>query len=239
MMPPWLSSLRAFGRARLSREGCLGLQVTAGVLVLLTALAVFAAIAEDVMAAESITRMDAQVAQWFHAHATPLLTQCMLWVTWLHSTPGIIALCLLLAVYWGRTQAWDWLLTLVLAVPLGMLLNVLLKNIFQRARPSFEVPLLTLNTYSFPSGHATAATLFYGVLAAYAISRSSAWLWRVLVAWLAVSLAALVGLSRIYLGVHYVSDVLAGMAEGCGWLAIVLTAVGIVRRRRQRPVVTL
>ena len=233
-----LSSLRAFGRARLSREGCLGLQVTAGALAFMAALAVFSAIAEDVMAAESITRMDAQVAQWFHAHATPLLTQCLLWVSRLHSTPGIMALCVLLAVYWVRIQARDWLLTLVLAVPGGMLLNVLLKNIFQRARPVFEAPLLTLNTYSFPSGHAVAATLFYGVLAAFFISRASAWPGRVLTALLAASLAALVGLSRIYLGVHYVSDVLAGMAEGGGWLAIVLTAVGIARRRRQRLAVT-
>lgn len=204
-----------------------------GALLLLLAVLVFGYIAQDVMAAGRITHLDGQLVSWFHQHATPLLTQFLRGVTHLHSTPGTIALCLLLALYWRRVQAGDWLLTLALAVPPGMLLNVLLKNIFQRPRPSLEEPLLMVNTYSFPSGHAVAATLFYGVLAAYLISRTSAWRWRVLIAALAVCLTALVGLSRIYLGVHYPSDVLAGMAEGCGWLALVLTAVGVARRRRQ------
>ena len=194
---------------------------------------IFGNIAEDVATADEITVLDVQLSQWFHSRATPPLTRAVLFFTHLHSTVGIIALSSLLALYWLRAKAWDWLLTLVLTVPVGMLLNVLLKNIFQRVRPVFDVPLLTLNTYSFPSGHAAGATLFYGILAAWFIGRATSWRWRVFIALLAALMVALVGLSRIYLGVHYLSDVLAAMAASSCWLAFSLTAVETSRRRRR------
>ena len=233
MPHPWFSSLPRFLRARLSPEGYLGLHLTVGALLLALAVFVFGHIAEDVVMAEQITRLDVQVSNWFHTHATSSWTPFMLAVTHLHSTAGIMALCLAQAFYWARIKAWDWLVTLLVSVPLGMLLNVLLKDIFRRARPAFEHPLLTLDSYSFPSGHAAAATLFYGVLAAYMICRVSAWRWRVVIALLATLMVALVGLSRIYLGAHYPSDVLAAVAASSGWLALSLTAVGTWRRRRR------
>ena len=126
-----------------------------------------------------------------------------------------------------------WLLTLLMAVPGGMLLNVLLKSVFQRARPHFDDPLLILDSYSFPSGHTVAATLFYGVLAAYLISLPGMrWGRRLAAALSAVLMVALVALSRVYLGVHYLSDVLAGAAEGCAWLTVCVTASASLRRHR-------
>jgi len=233
MTSPRFASQSAFLRARLSPEGYLGLHLTIGVLVLMVSALIFGLIAEDVATADSITVLDAQVSQWFHSRATPQFTRAVLFFTHLHSTPGILALSSLMAIYWLRSKAWDWLLTLVLTVPMGMLLNVLLKNIFQRARPVFELPLLTLNTYSFPSGHAAAATLFYGVLAAWFISRTTAWRWRTAIALAAAMMVALVGLSRIYLGIHYLSDVLAAIAASGCWLVFSLTAVETSRRRRR------
>lgn len=233
MTSPRFPFLTAFLRARFSSEEYLGLHLTLGALALIVAVFLFANIAEDVVTVDQITILDMQVSGWFHAHATPLFTRFMLLVTHLHSTLGIVVLSVLLVFYWVRTKAWDWVLTLVLTVPVGMLLNVLLKNIFQRARPSFDNPLLTLTTYSFPSGHAAGATLFYGVLAAYLICRAASWRWRMAIALLAILLVTLVGLSRIYLGVHYLSDVLAALAASSGWLAVSLTAVGTLRKRRR------
>lgn len=124
-----------------------------------------------------------------------------------------------------------------------MLLNVLLKHIFQRARPSFDEPLLTLATYSFPSGHTAAATLLYGVMAAYLV-RTCLGLRRPLLVGLAVATAvvmaatmvALVGVSRLYLGVHYLSDIVAATASSTGWLAITLTSVVTWRKRQHQAV---
>lgn len=220
-----------FFRARLSPDGYLGLHLTVGVVTLLMAALIFGHIAEDVFTADTIVTLDLQVSAWFHAHATPALTAFFLVFTNLHGTVGALALTLLFTVVLVQKKAWDWVLRVALAVPLGMLLNVLLKNTFQRSRPSFDHPLLTLTTYSFPSGHTAAATLLYGVVGAYLVCTCNGWR-RVLVVCLAVGMVALVGLSRIYLGAHYLSDVVAAIASSTGWLAIALTSVATWRKRQ-------
>jgi membrane-associated phospholipid phosphatase len=106
-----------------------------------------------------------------------------------------------------------------------MLLNVLTKYTFHRARPSFDHPLLTVPTHSFPSGHVAGTTLFYGVLAAMLVSRIDAWRARVLIVLASLALILLVALSRVYLGVLYLSDVLAGFAEAMAWLTLCLVGI--------------
>lgn len=113
----------------------------------------------------------------------------------------------------------------------SILLNALVKEAMHRPRPHFSDLLLTLTTYSFPSGHSASATLFYGFLATYVIVRLRAWRSRLMVGFIALSAVILVGLSRIYLRVHYLSDVLGGMSEGVAWLALCLTATGVLHRK--------
>jgi undecaprenyl-diphosphatase len=113
-----------------------------------------------------------------------------------------------------------------------MLLNVGLKHIFHRARPHFDDPLLTLATYSFPSGHTASATVLYGLLACYLVAHSRSRARSVAIVAAAACMVGLVALSRMYLGVHYLSDVLAAAAEGCAWVATCVTAVSTLRRRR-------
>ena len=222
----------AFVRARLSPTRYFGLHLTLGALVLVGASWLFGGIAEDVVTGDPLTIVDAQVAAWFHAHAEPALTHSMLLFTNLHGTWGITLLSILMALFLIWKRAWEWLLALVLAVPGGMLLNVLTKQAFGRARPDFAEPMLALTTFSFPSGHVAASTLFYGLLAAFVVARIKAWRWRVLVPILAFLVVALVALSRVALGAHYLSDVLAGFAESIAWLALCLTAIHTLRRRR-------
>jgi len=201
-----------------------------GALVLIGAGWLFGGIAEDVVNGDPLTVVDANVAEWFHAHAVPALTLSMLLVTNLHGTWGITILSLVVALSMVWKRAWGWLLALALVVPGGMLLNVLTKQAFARARPSFAEPMLTVTTYSFPSGHVAASTLFYGLLAVLVATRIEAWRWRVLIALLAFLIVALVALSRLYLGVHYLSDVLAAFAESVAWLALCLTGVRTLAR---------
>jgi len=221
-----------FLRARLSPQGYLGLHLTVGALVLIGAAWLFGGIAEDVVHGDPLTIVDKQVAIWFNDHSTPALNKAMMIITSLGSTPiisGITVLTFFLLL-WRRY--WYRLLALVLTIPGGMLLNLLLKSAFARQRPTFENPIVTLTSYGFPSGHTMAATLLYGALAVFVILAIQAWRWRmlaVLVAWLVI---LLVGFSRIYLGTHYLSDVLAAIAVGVAWLALCLTAVDTLRRRR-------
>ena len=224
--------LQQFVAARLTPGEALGLHFTVGVAVMLFAVWVFGSIAEEVIEAEELVFIDDWIARWFNAHATPGFTQVMLVITHAHNTAGMLVLTTVLGIYFYIRKARYWLLALLVSVPGGMLLNVALKNIFQRARPSLDNPLLTLTTYSFPSGHTVAATLFYGLLAAYLVCLPGKWKYRFLIALGACVLVALVGLSRMYLGVHYLSDVMAAVAVGCAWLAICITGVSTLRRRR-------
>jgi membrane protein DedA with SNARE-associated domain/membrane-associated phospholipid phosphatase len=236
---PWVVSvrrratpLRAFIEARLSPQGYFGLRLSVGALVLIAASWVFGGIAESVVARRPLTVVDAHLATWLHARVTPGLTRVMLGISVLGSPALVGAFSGVLAiVLWWRRQ-WYRLLALVLTVPGGMLLNVLLQSAFQRVRPQFSDPIVTLTSYGFPSGHTMAATVCYGYLAALAVSQLTAWRWRVLVVLVGGVVILLVAFTRLYLGAHYLSDVLAAMAEGLAWLALCLTAGEALRRAR-------
>jgi uncharacterized membrane protein YdjX (TVP38/TMEM64 family) len=115
-----------------------------------------------------------------------------------------------------------------------LLLNVILKLAYERLRPKFETPLVELATYSFPSGHTSAAVAFYGVLAAFLVSRFYDRRRRAACVAGAIAAVALVGFSRIYLGAHYLSDVLAAACAATVWLVLCLAGGhALVRKRLQ------
>src|SRR6266516_340069 len=221
----------AFLKARLSPEGYLGLHLTIGALIMIGATWLFAAIAEDVVTADRLTVVDFQFSAWLHAHGRPWLTAVLLLVTNVHATLGVTIITLAVFLYLHKNKERRWALTLALCVVGGMLLNVVLKNIFHRARPHFDNPILTLTSYGFPSGHTMAATCLYGALAALAVSKLKAWPWRVVAVAVASLFIAVVGFSRIYLGAHYLSDVLGAIAEGLAWLAFCFAAARLMQHR--------
>ena len=218
--------------ARFTPGETYGLHMTVGLVLMALAALVFGDIAADVMERDDITALDHRLAHWFHQHKHSAWTPFMLFITHWHQQAGIVLMAALFAFYLYRRHDHYWLVTVLLAVPGGMLLNVLLKYSFQRARPVFEEPLVTLATYSFPSGHASGATVFYGVLAVWFVCTQSGWGRRSALVLGAVLMVALVALSRVYLGAHYLSDVLAAMAFGCGWLTVCVTGMSTLRRSR-------
>jgi undecaprenyl-diphosphatase len=116
----------------------------------------------------------------------------------------------------------------------GSLLNILLKHFFHRQRPVLEDPMVTLSSYGFPSGHTMGSTLLYGLLALIAARFITKTATRVLIFALAFFFVALVGLSRIYLGAHYFTDVIAAIAAGLAWLAFSWTTTETFRKRKHR-----
>jgi undecaprenyl-diphosphatase len=205
-----------------------------GLLILVTSTVVFGLLAEDVTNGEPLTILDERFSNWLHAHGSAQLTTLLLLVTRTHSHLTITVATLLLGAWWWNRRFRERVLILMLAVFGGMFLNLLLKHLFLRARPEWHDPLLILTTYSFPSGHTMIATVFYGSLCAFVFTSVRNWLWRVLVIVDSVLMISLVGFSRIYLGVHYLSDVLAAIAEGLAWLAFSFLAVDFVQRRRSK-----
>lgn len=195
---------------------------------------VFAAIADNIGGDTALTLMDKKISAWLHAHASPPVTMAMLVITHSHRPLGICLMAGICAVFLVWQRRWYWLCALVLAVPGGLILNLVMKAIFTRARPVFTDPLLTLSTYSFPSGHALGSTVFYGALLAFVFGNVQASSWRLLAVLFAALMILLVAFSRVYLGVHYMSDVLAAIMEGVAWLAACFIAVNAYCRRRNK-----
>ena len=222
-------------KARLSREESSGLSLTLLLFLLVIATWVFGSIAEDVFTNDPLTIIDARFSAWLHGHTLPLLTQGMLLITRVHSLLGVTVMTLAVFAYLWIKRLRVWMLMLTVAVFGGMLLNLILKYAFVRQRPQPSEPLLTLTTYSFPSGHTLMATVFYGTLCALLAPRTRYWRWRLTTIAVAAVMIILVGFSRIYLGAHYLSDVLAAIAEGLAWLAFCFIAIGGHDRRQRRP----
>lgn len=193
------------------------------------ALFLFAWIAESV-ADQHTQRFDDVVRTNIHRHASPTLTRVMIWTSFLGgdglAIASIVSFGLFAYFRWRRAALW-------IAVTLAgaTVLNLALKYAFHRTRPEpYFVPLP--HSYSFPSGHALYSFCFYGVLAALVAGRIRAVYLRVAVWILAAVLILGIGLSRIYLGVHYPSDVVAGYLAAAIWVAtlVVLDRVHVQRK---------
>lgn len=197
----------------------------AGLLVFIVMTLILADISEDVANHEPLTLTDAQLSNWLHSHASLSLTKAMLAFTFFGSTGAVSCIAIAFGLYLIWRRRFNWLAVVVSAVFGGMLLNKLLKYVFHRPRPYFSDPILTLTGYSFPSGHTMMATALYGVLAAYLFTTTADWRRRLLILVAAGLVIGLVGFSRMYLGAHYLSDVLGAMAEGLAWLSLCLTVM--------------
>lgn len=211
------------------------LRLACGLAILIGAMALFAQLAGAVTANGPITELDRQIAHWLHLHAqdNDTLRRALLLLTHLHSTPGILLMTAMAGAWLWRRGERHWSVTVLLTTPGGMLLNVALKQVFERARPAFDSPILTLSSYSFPSGHTMAATVLYGVLACFLARRAASGVQVVLAFMLAAFVIAAVAFSRMYLGAHYLTDIVAAFLEGCGWLALCLGAASSWQRRQQ------
>ena len=181
---------------------------------------------------------DKQVAAWFHAH----LTQTFVTVLRALSEPGsgtwigIVLFFLVLFFLWKRS--WPAIVTLIVAVPGGMLMNELLKILVHRPRPFLEGPFVDWSGYSFASGHTIGATLLYGQLALFIVPAMKARHWRALTSSTAIVIVLLVGFSRIALGAHYLTDVLVAIVFGILWLAFCLVAGKPMHRVNEQYQVT-
>src|SRR5215207_7784336 len=216
---------------RLAPGQYLGLHLTVGLLAAAGCLWVFGGVTEDLLNNDPLVRFDETVAALLHDWETPTLTAFFLVVTALGSLEMIWLLSLVVAVILGVRRQWLHLGTWLASLAGGFVLNQLLKELFARPRPYFEHPLVLEASYSFPSGHATMSLIFYGMLAYFCVLALRTWRARTAVVFGAALLVLLIGFSRMYLGVHYLSDVIGGFASGGIWLSTLITGSETLRRR--------
>jgi undecaprenyl-diphosphatase len=215
---------------RLTPGGYLGLHLTVGAMVVLLSGWWFGGIAQDVIATDPLISVDHRLSVWFDQHSTPAVTRVAEVITFIGSPLLMTVASIGVALILWRLKAWYRLIAFILAMGGGSLLNLALKQLFHRARPVFDHPLIHASGYGFPSGHMMGATLFFGFIAVLVATRCTQWRRRVLAPLLAFFLVVLVGLSRICLGAHYLSDVLAAAAASLAWLAFCITGVGAIMR---------
>jgi undecaprenyl-diphosphatase len=200
------------------------------------ALLLFTWVSHEVL--EGVTPgLDDRIRLALHQHASPGLTAVMKALS-LYGGPGWLVplgILLALAFLWKRWHRGA--LLVVITMSGAGLLNAALKHGFARPRPAafFDYPLPT--SMSYPSGHAFFAASLLGGLAALVSGRIRSRLLRIGVWTVCVALALLVGISRVYLGVHYPSDVLAGFAAAIVWVAAVAFGDRLVSHRRRRRAV--
>jgi membrane-associated phospholipid phosphatase len=173
---------------------------------------------------------DHELATWFHERLTPAFAAVLRAFTDFGSGEwiGIVVFALVLFFAWKRW--WPSLATLVIAVPGGMLLNEWIKILVHRQRPFLDGPFVDWSGYSFASGHTIGATLLYGQLLLFILPALKARRWRLLSILSAISLVALVGFSRVALGAHFLTDVLAAILFGIIWLALCVVLSRPIRR---------
>jgi undecaprenyl-diphosphatase len=201
-----------------------GLLLLGALLIAVAALFVFGWLAEEMLEGDT-RQFDAFVRTAVHQLATPGLTRLMQVFSFFGSVAAVTAMCLVavcVSFYFRQARTGALLAITMLG---AAALDAALKFAFHRPRP---VPFFgsTPSSYSFPSGHALGSFCFYGILAAILAARVRGRGAKFRIWMAAALLVGMIGFSRIYLGVHYPSDVIAGYCAAAVWLG----AVGLFER---------
>jgi undecaprenyl-diphosphatase len=193
------------------------LTITWLLVVLVAALAAFGKLVEDYLTGDPIVRWDVEFAHWLHEHASSALVTFFKIVTLAGNAAVLGAIVFGVGFVLVRRGRANEAALLVLAFGGASIVNALLKLVFQRPRP--ELAFVHLDTYSFPSGHAAASSATFATMAYLLGCRHHSTAARIWIGLGAAAAIALVGFSRLYLGAHYLSDVLAGISFGIAWAA--------------------
>jgi len=232
MSTPKTTSLPPKHLTKLSKSLIWGLSLS----ILL--LALFARLSEDLLYHELGT-FDRVVGEFIRGFASPPLTSVAMILTNLGSAYSEIGLMFVVGAFllFRFKHTWETVL-LVISLIGAWLLNTILKELFHRARPDI-VHLVQAGGYSYPSGHAMVATAFYGVIGYILwlnLRNRSKPSWYIVVITLALIIG--IGISRIYLGVHFASDVIAGYAAGGVWAIACIVSLKEIRNYKSRTSVS-
>ncbi|MER5388444.1 phosphatase PAP2 family protein [Saccharopolyspora sp. NPDC002686] len=217
----FLSGMYGWLARRVDPRARTGLALTAAVLVAAASAGAFAGMTQDALAGEEPVELDTQVQAWALEHRAGWLTTAMQGLTWLGSSVVLVPVLLAASAFFLVARREVRATVAMWVAFLGAVgLYELVKVLVGRPRPPAVDDLVHATGPSFPSGHMTQAVVAWGVLA-FVLLRDRPRRARWLVPGAAL-LALVVGASRIYLGAHWLTDVLGGLALGGVWLAVLL-----------------
>ena len=219
-----------FFRARWNER--YGWRVAGALTLIAVCLYVFADLAEDTATNESIVGWDTRLNHWLNHESTPGLSSFFRLMTVFGGTICLSVLavvaCALLLRRRRRTDA----LLVALAYAGSEVLTAVFKNTFERERPPFHDPALSFSTFSFPSGHSSVSAAVYGAVAIVVVRSLADRRAQALTLAATAVLVLAIGFSRVYLGAHYLSDVLAGLSLGTAWLTLCIVALTVREAQR-------
>lgn len=220
---PFVNTLAAIGKR-------FGVQMLAGLSFACAFLLFFGWLAEEVF--EGDTKIfDETVRNFTHGYSSPAVTSLMIFFSFLGSPLFLIVLGILIVAAFSYLKHRRAVILFLFTMVGEICLDFSLKTYFGRFRPEafFDYPLPL--SYSFPSGHAFGSLCFYGIAAWLTAERMENKRTKIIIGIFSSLLILLIGFSRIYLGVHYPSDVIAGFAAGLFWIGVIALTDGHLRRQ--------
>src|SRR5438093_8789294 len=220
-----------FIAARFARGEYLGLHLTIGLLISVASLWLFGGVTEDVLHHDPLTAFDIAALHLLRSHATDLGDKIFSAVSVLGSPLAMAVIGVVVAAFLAIRRHWILLSGWVAAFAGAGVLTTVLKNVIQRPRPIGADRFLHGESFSFPSGHALGSLIGYGMLAYLLVLLVDRRRQQLLIVAAAGVLIVAIGFSRLYLGVHYFSDIIGGYAAGLLWLSACISGLEVVRRR--------
>jgi undecaprenyl-diphosphatase len=227
-----------YGRlSNLRTPGLLAQKPLIGVLMVLLGTITFGVIVFNLQTNGPLVQLDLRLANDMHAmalHSPPLIRSVMIFGFYL-GEHIIVAIGAFLALYFLYKRFWPELCMVVIAWAGEGGMWLVLSTYFNRPRPMFDVPVWhQMTAPSFPSGHSISAVMCYGFLAYLVAPRMTSRFWKAVIIVAAVLVILFVGYSRLFVGDHYLSDVLAGYALDIAWSGLVYTRVELIAKRKRK-----
>lgn len=201
------------------RKSWLGLYGIAGAAATIGLVWLFLYVADEIPERGTLVRIDTLVARWLETHGTEGGEAFFHGVSYL-GAPVLIASVVAALLWFAWRRAWRDAAALAITATGGVALSTALKLIFQRGRPETATEFITHHSWSFPSGHAMNSMVSYGFLAVLLLHHVADSPKRATILIVAALLIGVIGFSRLYLGVHYLSDVVGGWMAGAAWLIV-------------------
>jgi membrane-associated phospholipid phosphatase len=222
---PWRSRF-----AWLHPKAYLGAYGLFGVVACIAMMWAFAFIADEVPEASTMVRVDNVLVTWLQTHGTEWGEWVFQIVSWL-GAQALLGLAVLTGIVLALRRDWLRVCAIAITMAAGTALSAMLKTIFHRGRPEVATEFITHQTWSFPSGHAMNSLIGYGFLAYLLLERTHDRRARAAIVVVTLLLVGVVGFSRLYLGVHYLSDVIAGFLAGATWLIVCIGGYRFAKSR--------
>jgi len=207
-----------------------GLYLTIGTVVSAIFLFIFFNFVEDIFDASSLLVFDKNVIRIIESIRTPFLNKIMVFITYMGNSYTIAISFLIMMILLIILQKWKYLYSLLISISGSAVFVLLIKNIIGRQRPPIENALIVLKDFSFPSGHSYMAVAFYGLVIYFAFDLLKNNNTKYSILSIGIIFVLTLGFSRLYLGVHWPSDVFAGFAAAIALVTAIITILEIKER---------